>query len=198
MALVAPGVENAGVIRAELGRVVLASGNAFTLDLYGDKLVRLVVDDQALDRLTDIDGKPLRSLVANSGRIEADGGQVLLATAAAKAVLDSAVNMSGVILARSFEQRPGEIVLAAGSGTTSVSGSLDASGRGEGETRRQRSSAGREHRTCGHEPHRRIGGGRWRDGARRGRLAGGRGDAARGQHHGRSRIQDQCRCDHER
>ena len=121
------------MIRAELGRVVLASGNAFTLDLYGDKLVRLVVDDQALDRLTDIDGKPLRSLVANSGRIEADGGQVLLATSAAKAVLDSAVNMSGVILARSFEQRPGEIVLAAGGGTTSVSGSLDASGRGEGE-----------------------------------------------------------------
>ena len=122
MALVAPGVENSGVIRAELGRVVLASGNAFTLDLYGDKLVRLAVDEQALDRLTDIEGRPLRSLVANSGRIEADGGQVLLATSAAKAVLDSAVNMSGVIFARTYEQRAGEIVLAAGGGTTSVSG----------------------------------------------------------------------------
>ena len=133
VALVAPGVENAGVIRAELGRVVLASGNAFTLDLYGDKLVRLVVDDQALDRLTDIEGRPLRSLVANSGRIEADGGQVLLATSAAKAVLDSAVNMSGVILARTVEQRPGEIVLAAGAGTTSISGTLDSSGKGAGE-----------------------------------------------------------------
>jgi hypothetical protein len=48
VALVAPGVENSGVIRAELGRVVLASGNRFTLDLFGDKLVTFAVDDKAL------------------------------------------------------------------------------------------------------------------------------------------------------
>ena len=46
VALVAPGVENSGVIRAELGRVVLASGNAFTLDLFGDKLISFAVDDK--------------------------------------------------------------------------------------------------------------------------------------------------------
>ena len=114
VALVAPGVENAGVIRAQLGRIALASGNAFTLDLYGDQLLRLVVDDAAMDRLTDVEGRTLRSLVANSGRLEADGGSVLLAAGAAKGVLDAAINMSGVVEARGFEQRGGEIVLHGG------------------------------------------------------------------------------------
>ena len=40
-ALVAPGVRNAGVITADLGHVALASGNGFTLDFYGDKLITL-------------------------------------------------------------------------------------------------------------------------------------------------------------
>ena len=38
-ALVAPGVRNSGTITATLGTVALASGNTFTLDFYGDKLV---------------------------------------------------------------------------------------------------------------------------------------------------------------
>ena len=45
-ALVAPGVRNSGTITATLGTVALASGNGFTLDLYGDKLITLAVDDQ--------------------------------------------------------------------------------------------------------------------------------------------------------
>ena len=39
-ALVAPGVENSGTIRARLGRVALASGNAFTLDFHGRVIAR--------------------------------------------------------------------------------------------------------------------------------------------------------------
>ena len=45
-ALVAPGVRNSGTITATLGTVALASGNGFTLDLYGDKLITLAVGDQ--------------------------------------------------------------------------------------------------------------------------------------------------------
>src|SRR2546421_12399978 len=44
-ALVAPGVRNTGTITATLGTVALASGNAFTLDLYGDKLIQLAPGD---------------------------------------------------------------------------------------------------------------------------------------------------------
>ena len=38
-ALVAPGVENHGVIQANLGAVALGSGTKFTLDFYGDNLI---------------------------------------------------------------------------------------------------------------------------------------------------------------
>ena len=50
-ALVAPGVENSGIIEARLGRVTLASGNRFTLDLYGDELVQLAIGDQVAEAL---------------------------------------------------------------------------------------------------------------------------------------------------
>jgi filamentous hemagglutinin family protein len=45
-ALVAPGVRNSGTISATLGTVALASGNAFTLDFYGDKLITLAVGNE--------------------------------------------------------------------------------------------------------------------------------------------------------
>jgi filamentous hemagglutinin family protein len=44
-ALVAPGVRNTGTITAWLGRVGLASANSFSLDLYGDRLIQLNVND---------------------------------------------------------------------------------------------------------------------------------------------------------
>ena len=43
-ALVAPGVRNTGTIIAKLGTIALASGNAFTLDMYGDNLITLGLD----------------------------------------------------------------------------------------------------------------------------------------------------------
>ena len=45
VALVAPGVRNAGIITANLGTVALSAGNGFTLDFYGDKLITLQVGD---------------------------------------------------------------------------------------------------------------------------------------------------------
>ena len=135
-ALVAPGVENSGTIRARLGRVALASGNAFTLDLHGDNLIRIAVDDRVAERLFAADGAELEALVANSGAIEADGGTVLLlAAGAARDVVDYAINMDGIVQARTAEKRNGSIVLKGlGEGIVRVSGELDASGRGSGET----------------------------------------------------------------
>ncbi len=67
VALVAPQVQNSGVINARLGKVALASGDSFTLDLYGDGLIDLGISDNAA-----------RQLVQNNGTIQADGGQVRL------------------------------------------------------------------------------------------------------------------------
>src|SRR5439155_1974788 len=82
-ALVAPGVRNSGTITATLGTVALASGNSFTLDLYGDKLITLAVGDQIASKVIDVStGKPLKSLVSNEGKIRANGGRVELTAAA--------------------------------------------------------------------------------------------------------------------
>lgn len=143
-ALVAPGVRNAGTIRARLGSVNLASANAFTLDFYGDGLIQLAVDDATAGTVIDVaTGETLRDLVSNSGLISADGGTVALTAAAARTVINSVINNTGVIEADTIGTRNGKIVLsAATAGKTpaaapaqevKVSGTLSAVGAEEGE-----------------------------------------------------------------
>src|SRR6266436_1872649 len=142
-ALVAPGVRNTGTITATLGTVALVSGNGFTLDLYGDKLITLAVGDQIASKVIDVStGKPLKSLVSNEGKIRANGGRVELTAAAARAVVDSVINTSGVIKANSIGHRNGMIVLSAATGgskpqgaptqTIKISGTLSAAGKKKG------------------------------------------------------------------
>src|SRR5215468_3486467 len=142
-ALVAPGVRNTGTITATLGTVALVSGNGFTLDLYGDKLITLAVGDQIASKVIDVStGKPLKSLVSNEGRIRANGGRVELTAAAARTVVDSVINTSGVITANSIGRRNGMIVLSAATGASKpagapaqivkISGTLAAAGKKKG------------------------------------------------------------------
>jgi len=111
-------VANEGVIQARLGSVSLAAGQAMTLDLAGDGLIQLTVNRGVADALVD-----------NSGRIQADGGRVLLSAQAAGEVLSSVVNNTGVIQAQTIEHRHGEIRLMGGmvNGTVHAGGVLDAS-----------------------------------------------------------------------
>ncbi len=121
-ALVAPGVENAGVIVADLGRAVLAGAQRFTVDLYGDGLIQF--DAGPAD---DGDGSGQAFSAVNNGTIRADGGRVLMTTDAAEALLGSVVSMDGVIEARSVSTENGTIILAGGeNGAVEVSGRLDA------------------------------------------------------------------------
>ncbi|MBF0560979.1 MAG: filamentous hemagglutinin N-terminal domain-containing protein, partial [Alphaproteobacteria bacterium] len=134
-AFVAPGVANSGVIVARLGKVSLASANTFTLDLYGDRLVNVAVSGQVLQQLTGLDGKPLQANVQNSGKILADGGQVVLSASAAREAVNEVVNSNGVIQARTASLQGGDIILDGGEGgTVAVSGTLDATGKGAGQT----------------------------------------------------------------
>src|SRR5215472_14492094 len=122
-ALVAPGVRNAGVITANLGQVALASGNGFTLDFYGDKMITLQVGDQIASQVIDVaTGQPLKSLVSNEGKLKANGGQVSLTAVAAREVVDSVVNNTGVIEANSIGTRNGMIVLGAATAASKPSG----------------------------------------------------------------------------
>src|SRR4051812_5060003 len=122
-ALVAPGVRNSGTITATLGTVGLASGNSFTLDLYGDKLITLAVGDSIASQVRDVQtGQPLSALVENTGRIRANGGRVELTAAAARQVVDSVINNSGVIEANRIGKHGGTIVLSAATSSTKGEG----------------------------------------------------------------------------
>jgi filamentous hemagglutinin family protein len=118
VALLGASVSNQGVISARLGTVALASGNALTLDVAGDGLLNVVVNQGRVG-----------ALVSNGGLIVADGGQVLLTTQAAGNLLQTVVNNTGVIQAQTVQNHNGTISLMGDmqSGTVNVAGTLDAS-----------------------------------------------------------------------
>ncbi|NTW52672.1 MAG: filamentous hemagglutinin N-terminal domain-containing protein, partial [Chlorobiaceae bacterium] len=116
VALIAPRVVNKGSITADKGSVAMLAGDQVTVDFNGDGLIRYAVDKGTVD-----------ALVENKGMIRADGGLVVMNAEAANALTRSMVGNSGEVRAQSLENRGGRIVLVAGGGQTTVSGTLDAS-----------------------------------------------------------------------
>ena len=113
-ALVAPSVRNEGVIAAKLGKVALASGDAYKLDTYGDDLINFTVPDKVVDTLYSTDGTQLGA--SNTGSIKAEGGVVLLTASQLDGIVGAAVNNGGSISASSAELKGGKIVFR-GEGT---------------------------------------------------------------------------------
>jgi filamentous hemagglutinin family protein len=138
--MLAPNISNQGIIEAKLGKVHLASGDTATVDLYGDGLIHAAVSD-----------KVTKQLVENSGIISTQGGSIAITAAAGDQIVDSLINLGGVLDARSVGNKRGKITVQAhgsnaikgnkasdkgkksGSSTVLVSGIIDASGRGAGE-----------------------------------------------------------------
>lgn len=119
VSLLGPHVINNGVISARLGTVALGAGESVTLDFSGDDLIGFSVDEAAVD-----------AYVANHNLIKADGGRVLLSAHAANGLLNTVLNVDGVIEATSISEHNGVVVLDGGSeGVVRVSGTLDASGK---------------------------------------------------------------------
>jgi filamentous hemagglutinin family protein len=122
--LAGPKVRNDGLIVARSGTVALAAGNRVSLDMLGDGLISVSVDQAALN-----------ASAINAGTIESNGGNVLLTARSANALLDTVVNNSGIIRATALVERNGEIVLDGGSGgvvntggITSANGPITVSG----------------------------------------------------------------------
>lgn len=121
--LVAPTVENYGVINANMGSVVLHSGKQFTVDLYGDGLITF-----------DADVLVEKGYVSNSGEIHANGGTVMMSVAAADEVLESLINMDGYIEATTVANQRGEVlVLGNENSHIKIAGEINASGNDIGE-----------------------------------------------------------------
>ena len=90
--------------------MALAAGNQVTLDMVGDGLIKVAVNEAALN-----------ASVMNKGTIEADGGNVLLTARSANALLDTVINTDGIIRANTIANRNGTIVLDGGDRASSAS-----------------------------------------------------------------------------
>ena len=123
IALLGRSVKNQGIIKAKLGSVALAAGDAVSLDFAGDGLVNLQVNKSTLNALAE-----------NKGLIKADGGSVLMSARASNALTQTVVNNEGIIEATTLDNRSGKIFLDGGfdSGTVNVAGKLDASAPDQG------------------------------------------------------------------
>src|SRR5438874_2224167 len=109
---------------ANAGTVALAAGDRVSLDMIGDGLIRVNVDQAALN-----------ASAVNAGTIQADGGRVILTAHSANALLDTVVNNSGIIRAHSLVERNGEIILDGGTaGVVSNTGTLTVVGTDAGST----------------------------------------------------------------
>ncbi|MGB4191196.1 MAG: YDG domain-containing protein [Rickettsiales bacterium] len=100
--LVAPQVTNNGVIVANSGSVQLASGDSFTVDMYGDKLLEVSVS-----------GTLKKQLIENNGLIEASGGKIILTAAAGKEIIDNLIIVKGELKSPTVAQKNGEIIIYA-------------------------------------------------------------------------------------
>jgi len=132
--LLAPSVVNRGTIVASLGSVALASGKAATLDFIGDDLINFAITEEVEGTGTDADGNVLDYNISNEGLIRADGGVVTLSVRRAGEIVKAVINQEGLIEARTVFNKEGRIFLSGGdNGIVSVTGTLDASGKGAGE-----------------------------------------------------------------
>lgn len=146
IALVGNAVQNDGYLEARLGTVILGSGSAFTMSFAGNDLISFKVDKPSLKRGTDQHGKPLPNGVRNTGKVNADGGKIMISAKAAQGILDYAVNLDGVAEVRSVSQSQGLLVLGGepDSGPVRVNAKIYASGKKAGE------KGGRVHITADH------------------------------------------------
>lgn len=112
-AFVAPSVVNNGIINASLGKVALASGgDKATVDLYGDGLVSMTVDNKALN-----------GMVTNASSATLKGKTIGITASAAQGVVNSVVNLGGVVEATTASVKGNTINLGTKVKATTLTGS---------------------------------------------------------------------------
>ena len=115
VALLGQNISNQGLIRANLGKIVLAGGETTTLQIDGQGGLLSV----------QIDPATVQTLIDNKGMIDSGGGTVILTAQSANQLLNSAVSNEGIISAQSMVNQGGTIQLIAD--TVLNSGKLDVS-----------------------------------------------------------------------
>ena len=116
VAFIAPQAGNSGTVRADGGSVAMLGGDQVTVSFADRGLFSYIIDKGAVNPLLE-----------NSGSLQADGGLVAMSAKDAQTLKQLAVNTSGVVRARSLQQKEGRIILSSEGGEARVTGTLDAS-----------------------------------------------------------------------
>lgn len=144
--LVAPYVSTTGTlngipgIQANLGRVEIASATKYTIDLQGDNLITYELSNESLEGInrTNIGVDNNADIEAHSGHVNISTHTVHVEADAASEIVQSVINLSGVVDANAFitqdnENGNGGSISISGVGNINSSfGTLTASGSGSG------------------------------------------------------------------
>lgn len=100
-AFVAPNVRNDGLIIARKGTVMMGQAQIATLDLYGDGLIEIKTRKNT--KKTDI---------INEGKIDIEGGKVLVTAAYVDGAVRNLVNMTEIAKGENFRVLNGKIIIS--------------------------------------------------------------------------------------
>ncbi|NDF11655.1 MAG: filamentous hemagglutinin N-terminal domain-containing protein, partial [Proteobacteria bacterium] len=120
--LAAPEVANEGFIRANLGRIELASTGKgeYAVDFRGDGLIQYIISEDEAKKLTG-------GSVTNTGTLRSRSGVVNITTQRAGEIVSGVVNLDGVIDADAFDTNAkGGTVLVSSAGNINQTGKITA------------------------------------------------------------------------
>jgi len=123
--LIAGAVENQGTIISYVGTVAMAAGDMVRLDISGNRLISLAIDQPTASTIVDRNGNPVTDQLKNTGTINADGGMVLLKAESITDVFRKVINLDGYIKADRLENHDGEVRIVS-NGNVSINGTISA------------------------------------------------------------------------
>ena len=124
IALLAPEVQNAGVVLAQAGTVVMAAGESITLNFVGNKSLASI----------STTASTIAALVDNKLAVLAPDGQIILSSIAANKLQGGVVKNSGNLEANSLVSKGGKIVLEGNEITLNRNSKIEAKGPTGGGT----------------------------------------------------------------
>jgi filamentous hemagglutinin family protein len=120
VSLLAPEIENHGTIMANMGKIQLAAGERIKLSFIENNLISFAIDPKDVPSTT-------KTCIENTGKIQSDSGEILISAKTVGDMVHSVVNNSGIIEARSLENKNGVVKLT-GADEIKNTGKIDVSG----------------------------------------------------------------------
>lgn len=100
--LISDSIDNSGFIKADLGKVWLASAEKLTVSFDNNNLISVVLDEATQKKIDSV-----VDAIINTGTLQANSGGVYVAQFAIRDLFQNGVNTSGVIKANAVEEGPG-------------------------------------------------------------------------------------------